>query len=116
MNQDRSIFEETVVNALMDNQYIFYAHIIASTVLNIDNKFPAPAGVAFIRGQFHLFLNMEMFKKYTLQMRKSTCQFDQQAKLVVHIGAYNLQLLHLCPSHQSRTRGSWHSCSHLLQL
>ena len=69
MNNDRSVFEETVVNALMDNQYIFYAHIIASTVLNIDNKFPAPAGVAFIKGQFHLFLNMEMFKKCCIQTK-----------------------------------------------
>jgi predicted metal-dependent peptidase len=95
MENDRSVFEETVVNALMDNQYIFYAHIIASTVLNIDNKFPAPAGVAFIKGQFHLFLNMEMFKKYTLQERKG---------ILVH------EALHIVLNHTGRVKNKRKMC------
>ena len=95
MNNDRSIFEETVVNALMDSQYIFYAHIIASTNLTIDNKFPAPAGVAFIKGQFNLFINMDMFKEYNLQERKG---------ILVH------EALHIVLNHTGRVKNKRRMC------
>ena len=83
---DRAIFEETVVNALMDKQYIFYAHIIAATHLNIDNKFPAPAGVAFINGGFTLFINMDMFKEYSLQERKGILVHEALHIILNHVG------------------------------
>lgn len=83
---DRTLFEETVVNALMDKQYIFYAHIIAATHLNIDNKFPAPAGVAFIKGGFTLFINMDMFKEYTLEQRKAILVHEALHIVLNHVG------------------------------
>lgn len=83
---DRGIFEETVINAIMDKQYIFYAHIIASCRLNIDNNFPAPAGVAFIKGQFNLFINMNMFKEYTLEERKGILVHEALHIILNHVG------------------------------
>jgi predicted metal-dependent peptidase len=86
MQNDRTIFEETVVNALMDSQYIFYAHIIAATHLNIDNNFPAPAGVAFIKGGFTLFINMNMFKEYSLEERKAILVHEALHIVLNHVG------------------------------
>lgn len=86
IQNDRAIFEETVVNALMDKQYIFYAHIIAATRLNIDNNFPAPAGVAFIGGCFNLFINMNMFKEYSLQERKGILVHEALHIVLNHVG------------------------------
>jgi predicted metal-dependent peptidase len=87
MNQ-REIFEETMINSLVDNQYVFYAHIIASTKVNFDEKFPAPAGVSFQKNQFNLHINPTTFNKYSLQERKGILVHEAFHIILRHVGRF----------------------------
>jgi predicted metal-dependent peptidase len=89
MNQNqRAIFEETMINSLVDPQYVFYAHVIASTKVNFDEKFPAPAGVSFQKNQFNLHINPTTFNAFTLQERKGVLVHEAMHIILRHIGRF----------------------------
>ena len=87
MNQ-REIFEETMVNSLIDPQYVFYAHVIASTKISFDEKFPAPAGVCFRKNQYNLIINPETFNKFTLKERKGVLVHEALHIVLRHLGRF----------------------------
>lgn len=85
MNQ-REIFEETMVNSLVDPQYVFYAHIIASTKVTFDEKLPAPAGVCFRKNQYNLIINPTSFNTYSLKERKGILVHEAFHIILRHVG------------------------------
>jgi predicted metal-dependent peptidase len=87
MNQ-REKFEETMVNSLVDPQYVFYAHVIASTKVSFDEKFPAPAGVCFRKNQYNLIINPETFNAYSLKERKGILVHEALHIVLRHIGRF----------------------------
>jgi len=87
MNQ-REIFEETMVNSLVDPQYVFYAHVIASTKISFDEKFPAPAGVCFRKNQYNLIINPTTFNVFTLKERKGVLVHEALHIILRHLGRF----------------------------
>lgn len=85
---EREIFEETMVNSLIDSQYVFYAHVIASTKVSFDTKFPAPAGVCFRKNQFNLIINPDTFNKFTLKERKGVLVHEALHIVLRHLGRF----------------------------
>lgn len=83
---NREIYEEAVVALLSDNQGIFYGHIIAACTLNLDNNFPAPAGVYFAKNQFNLCINPDTFSKYSLKERKAILVHEALHIVLNHVG------------------------------
>lgn len=84
----REKFEETMVNSLIDPQYVFYAHIIASTKVSFDEKFPAPAGVCFRKNQYNLIINPETFNAFTLKERKGVLVHEALHIVMRHLGRF----------------------------
>lgn len=75
-----------MVNSLVDQQYVFYAHIIASTKVTFDEKLPAPAGVCFRKNQYNLIINPESFNKFTLSERKGILVHEAFHIILRHVG------------------------------
>jgi predicted metal-dependent peptidase len=85
---EREIFEETMVNSLVDPQYVFYAHVIASTKISFDEKFPAPAGVCFRKNQYNLIINPTTFNQFTLKERKGVLVHEALHIVLRHLGRF----------------------------
>ena len=84
----REKFEETIIDSLLDPQYIFYAHVIASTKVTFDVKFPAPAGVCFRKNQYNLIINPNTFNLFTLKERKGILVHEALHIVMRHLGRF----------------------------
>jgi len=73
VKNDRKLLDETLVNMFSNNDYktnlMFYAHMFSQMEIEITDRIPAPAGVAFITDHFKLYINNEYFGEYSLEDR-----------------------------------------------
>ena len=73
-------------NQEFSGNYLFYAHMIGQCSIVIDEKMPAPAGVAFMTDHYKLYINPEMFDKYTLHEQLGVLKHEMLHILNDHVG------------------------------
>jgi len=67
------------------NDYLFYAHMIGQCSIKIE-EMKAPAGVAFNIDHYDLYINPELFDKYTLPERLFILKHEMMHILYDHVG------------------------------
>jgi predicted metal-dependent peptidase len=90
MSRERDLIEQTVVNCISIGgsdpaQLMFYGHIISSCKIVIDKTFEAPAGVSFQGRMYYLYINVDLFNKFTLQERKAILVHEALHIVCFHI-------------------------------
>jgi predicted metal-dependent peptidase len=67
------------------SDYLFYAHMIGQCSIKIDEDLPAPAGVAFQRDHYNLYINPTEFDKFTLVERLAVLKHEMLHILYGHL-------------------------------
>ena len=94
---DRGKLDDTLAAMFSNIQYrgtyLFYAHMIGQCSIKIRDDIPSPAGVMFNVDHYDLFINPDMFDKFTLPERLAILKHE---------------MLHILQGHVKRVDGRVH--------
>lgn len=89
MKQERKFLDEAFAYMFSNpkfKDYLFYAHILGQCTTRITDTLPAPAGVAFVRDHFELFVNPDMMKEFPINERIGILKHEALHIIQGHLG------------------------------
>lgn len=72
-------------NPEYSKNYLFYAHMIGQCSIVIDEKIPAPAGVAFFLDHYKLYINPTIFDQFALVEQLGVLKHEMEHILNDHV-------------------------------
>ena len=89
MAMNRGKLDDTLAamfsNVEYRDTYLFYAHMIGQCSVKLREDIPAPAAVAFVIDHYNLYINQELFDKYTLKERLAILKHEMLHILGNHV-------------------------------